>query len=226
MQRRSYLSIQFIGIPSDTLYGIALGLWLLSGVAVLHPRTEELIASKFHHLRPPSALELQLLGPAWWQVCTSAGVNPDKFRLWIHEGPETTAPITVGNTIAVSHWSLYNLGSRHGHSPDLEAVLAHHLAMPRLASLATFWLSLPARITGAAIVAGLKNPVLSIVIKIVLGRSSLPGADRQNRDHGHSPDDRTSQLERGNSSTAVRRPRWPAARCPSWGGRARTQPSS
>jgi hypothetical protein len=61
VQRRSYLSIQFIGIPSDTLYGIALGLWLLSGLVVLHPRTEELIASKFHHLRPPSALEMQLL---------------------------------------------------------------------------------------------------------------------------------------------------------------------
>jgi hypothetical protein len=36
----------------------------------------------------------------------------------------------------VSHWSLYNLGSRHGHSPHLEAVLAHelahHLTMPWL----------------------------------------------------------------------------------------------
>jgi hypothetical protein len=73
----------------------------------------------------------------------------------------------------VSHWSLYNLGSRHGRSPHLEAVLAHelahHLAMPRLVSLAIFWLSLPARITGAAIMAGLRNPVLSIVVKIVLG---------------------------------------------------------
>jgi hypothetical protein len=84
-------------------------------------------------------------------------------------GRKTSAPITAGNTVAVSHWSLYNLGSRHGRSPHLEAVLAHelahHLSMPRLVSLAIFWLSLPARITSAAIMAGLRNPVLSTVIR-------------------------------------------------------------
>jgi STE24 endopeptidase len=169
----SYLSVQFIGIPSDTLYGIALGLWLLSGLVVLYPRIEEHFAARFHHLRPASVMDLQILGPAWWQVCAVAGIDPNKFRLWIYEGPETTAPITAGNTVAVSHWSLYNLGSRRGRSPHLEAVLAHelahHLAVPRFVSLAIFWLSLPARITGAAIMAGLKNPVLSIVVKLVLG---------------------------------------------------------
>ena len=43
------------------------------------------------------------------------------------------------------------------------------LARQKATSLAILWLSLPARITGAAILTGLRNPVLSIVVKIVLG---------------------------------------------------------
>ena len=27
-------------------------------------------------------------------VCTAAGVNPDHYRVWAHEGPEATAPAT------------------------------------------------------------------------------------------------------------------------------------
>jgi Zn-dependent protease with chaperone function len=115
-----------------------------------------------------SALESQRIGPAWWAVCTAAGVDPDRHRVWIYEGPEATAPVPAGNAVAVSSWSVYNLGgSRH-----LEAVLAHelahHLALPRLVSLVIFWWTLPARALGAAIVAGLRNPVLSVVVKSIL----------------------------------------------------------
>jgi hypothetical protein len=63
----------------------------------------------------------------------------DRCRVWIHEGPQTTAPATVGRTVAVTNWSLFMLPQRH-----LEAVLAHelahHLALPPRVSLSS-WLS-------------------------------------------------------------------------------------
>jgi len=110
VQRRSYLSLQFLGIPSETLYWILITVWLVSGLTVFYPRTEELLAWKFYRFRPPSALESQRIGPAWWAVCTAAGVDPDRHRVWIYEGPEATAPVPAGNAFAVSSWSVYNLG--------------------------------------------------------------------------------------------------------------------
>ena len=84
----SWPSINFVGIPGETLYRIVLVLWLVSGLVVLFPDTEELLASRFHRFRPPSALELHRIGPSGWAVCTAAGVDPDKYRVWIYEGPE------------------------------------------------------------------------------------------------------------------------------------------
>lgn len=43
-------------------------------------------------------LETQRLGPAWWAACAAAGVNPDHYRFWVHEGPEATAGSTVAET--------------------------------------------------------------------------------------------------------------------------------
>ncbi|TDO44618.1 peptidase M48-like protein [Kribbella sp. VKM Ac-2527] len=71
---------------------------------------------------------------AWLSVGHAAGVDPDNYRVWIHEGPEATAPATVGHTIALTNWSLYALPQR-----NLEGVLAHevahHLAQPQRVSL-------------------------------------------------------------------------------------------
>ena len=43
----SYLSMQFVGIPSETLYWILLAVWPISGLVVFYPRTEELLARCF-----------------------------------------------------------------------------------------------------------------------------------------------------------------------------------
>jgi STE24 endopeptidase len=123
VQRRAWLAVQFVGIPSDTIEHVALGVWLASGAALLYPRAQDLLAWKVWRLRPPSELESRRIGPAWWAVCTAAGVNPDRYRVWIHEGPEATAPQTAGATVAVTSWSVFTLPPR-----NLEAVLAHELA--------------------------------------------------------------------------------------------------
>jgi hypothetical protein len=135
-------------VPSRALYWVGLAVWVLSAVVVIaHPRGEDLLARKVYRLRPPSALESQRLGPAWWAVCTAAGVDPNRYRLWIHEGPGATAPATAGAVVAVTSWAMYVLPPRH-----LEAVLAHelahHLAIPRLPSLLLFWLTLPRSFDG------------------------------------------------------------------------------
>jgi Zn-dependent protease with chaperone function len=96
------------------------------------------------------------------------GVDPHSFRVWIHEGPEATAPATVGSTIALSNWSLYTLPQR-----NLEAILAHelahHLPLPRKVSLFLYWLSLPARLLGVFLAAGLRSKVFKTVFRVVIG---------------------------------------------------------
>jgi Zn-dependent protease with chaperone function len=67
----------------------------------------------------------------------------------------------------VTSWAVYRLPPRH-----LEAVLArelaHRLAIPRTPSLLLYWLTVPARVMGRAIVFCLEHRV-SILAKIVIG---------------------------------------------------------
>jgi Zn-dependent protease with chaperone function len=167
VQRRSWLAVQFVGLPSRALYIIALVAWVAATTATFHPRVEELLARRVWRLRPPSALEAQRLGPAWFAVCAAARVDPNRYRVWIHEGPEATAPVAAGSTVAVTSWATYTLPPRH-----LEAVLAHELfhalALPRAVSLLLYGASMPARLIAKTIRIGLKHHALSIVIKLVI----------------------------------------------------------
>ncbi|WP_427896709.1 M48 family metalloprotease (plasmid) [Kribbella sp. GL6] len=166
----SWLSVQFLGVPWRGFYWIAMAIWAATAVLVVaYPRAEEIIAWRVYHLRPPSAgWESQRLGPAWWAVCTAAGVDPNAYRVWVHEGMEASAPITAGSTVAVTHWALYTLPPRH-----LEAALAHelahHLAMPRALSVLLYWFTLPARLMGKTIMFCLRHHVLSILAKLIIG---------------------------------------------------------
>jgi STE24 endopeptidase len=156
----SWLSIQFLGVPNRALYWVGLAVWAASAVVlVTHPRPEVLLARTVYRQR---------IGPAWWAVCTAAGVNPDHYRVWVHEGPEATAPATAGSTVTVTSWAVYRLPPQH-----LEAVLARELAqrlaISRTPSLLLYWLTVPARMMGRAIVFCLRHRVLSILAKIVIG---------------------------------------------------------
>jgi Zn-dependent protease with chaperone function len=168
VQRRSWLSVQFVGVPGHTPYVIALVVWAVLAFGPLHPRVEDAMAWKVWRLRPPNALESSRLGPAWFAVCAAACVDPNRYRVWIHEGPEATAPATAGSTVAVTSWSVMRLGI-----PHLEAILAHELAhrlaLPRSVSLIIYGLSMPARLMGKAIVGGWKQPFVGFAIKVVIG---------------------------------------------------------
>ncbi|GAA3601441.1 hypothetical protein GCM10022235_86490 [Kribbella ginsengisoli] len=67
----------------------------------------------------------------------------------------------------MTNWSLYTLPQR-----NLEAVLAHelahHLALPPKVSLFLYWLSLPARMTGVVLRAGLRHDFWKKVVWAVI----------------------------------------------------------
>jgi hypothetical protein len=82
----SYLSIVVVGnIPFDLSTGpafwVIMTIWLGSGAALWHPRTEELLARFVYRLRSLSELETRRIGPAWWAVCTAAGADPNRYMV-------------------------------------------------------------------------------------------------------------------------------------------------
>lgn len=163
-----WYSVQFLGTFSSTLYAIEVVLWVGVALGSLHPRGESLLAWKVWRLRPPNKLEERNIIPAWFGACAAAGVDPNRWRVWIHEGPEATAPAVAGSTIEVTNWAALVLPTR-----NLEAVfaheLAHRLALPRPVSLIVYSLSLPARVMGKAIRAGGKQPIVGFLLKFIVG---------------------------------------------------------
>src|SRR4051794_28366963 len=67
----SWLAVQFVGLPSRTLYVLALVAWIAVTAAIFHPKAEQLLARRVWRLRPPSALEAQRIRPAWFAVCAA-----------------------------------------------------------------------------------------------------------------------------------------------------------
>lgn len=134
------------GFLGFTIGWIVVAVWIISGAVTLLSPTEEVIARHLLRLRLPTLIEQQRLGPAWHQVTRAAGVNPDRYTIWIQESDDANATPTPGHTIAVTRWALYTVPGQH-----LEAVLAHelshHLGGRARLSLLSFWYSLPARVT-------------------------------------------------------------------------------
>jgi Zn-dependent protease with chaperone function len=122
------------------------GVWVLSGGLTFIRPVEEMIARHLLRLRLPTSIERQRLGPGWYQLAHRAGVDPDRFTIWIQESEDVNATPTPGHTIAVTRWALYTVPVQH-----LEAVLAHelghHLGGRAWFSLLSFWYSIPARVT-------------------------------------------------------------------------------
>ncbi|MEU0093902.1 M48 family metalloprotease [Kribbella sp. NPDC006257] len=147
----------FVDFDDGPGFWIVMGVWIGSGLATLHPATEDLIARYVYRLRDLNNAEHNRIGLVWYNVCAAAGVNPSAFRIWICDADQITAPATSGHTIALTRWSLYTLDL-----PRLRAVLAHELAhhlgtTPRLSALVA-WYAIPAQ--AAAVVIRRVWPVL------------------------------------------------------------------
>jgi hypothetical protein len=83
VRRRSSLSLEFIGLPSTTLYVVVLVAWGVLAFGTLHPGA--------------------------FAGCAAADVDPHKYRVWIHEGAQATA----GATVAGTRWAIYLLPPRN-----------------------------------------------------------------------------------------------------------------
>ncbi|MCG8920549.1 M48 family metalloprotease [Actinokineospora sp. PR83] len=125
--------------------------WVLSGVVVFVPAIEAVLAKGLFDMHEPSARDLSRLEPVWTSVCRAAGVNRERYRLWIEGSKGLNAFAAGGRTVAVTRAAL-------DLPPHLlEAVLAHelghHLHGHARVSLLGWWYQLPAR--GAIILVAL-----------------------------------------------------------------------
>jgi STE24 endopeptidase len=118
--------------------------WVVAGAITFVPAFEHFLLPLVFRMRSPSARELARLTPCWQAVCTAAGVDGGRYRLWVERSHELNAFAAGGRTVAVTRTAL-DLPR-----PSLEAILAHelghHLAGHTRISLLIWWLELPARI--------------------------------------------------------------------------------
>ncbi|WP_166665604.1 M48 family metalloprotease [Kribbella caucasensis] len=137
----SISSMIFDGFPVV----LVLVIWILSGLLILWPPTENYLAKYLFRLRKPTLLEQQKLDVAWRAVCARVNVNPQYYNLWVEESDNINGLAMAGRTIAVTRWTLNSLPPR-----QLQAVLAHELGHHRgghpWASLVAFWYALPGRL--------------------------------------------------------------------------------
>lgn len=120
-------------------------LWVLSGLVVIWPATEDYIAKYLYRLRRPTMMEQQKLDISWRAVCARAEVDPGYYRLWVEESDTINGSAVAGRSVSVTRWALNNLPPR-----QLQAVLAHELGHHRgghpWAGLLVFWYALPGRL--------------------------------------------------------------------------------
>jgi hypothetical protein len=102
---------------------VVMSLWVLSGLVVLWPGFDGLVARFLLGLRQPTMVERHRLAPSWFAAAKRAGVDPNHYTLWIQEGENSTGAGVGGLSVSVTRWALYTLPPSH-----LEAVLAQDLA--------------------------------------------------------------------------------------------------
>lgn len=124
---------------------VLIGLWLVSGLAVLWQGFDGVVARFLLGLRHPTMVEQQRLAPSWLAVARKAGVDPNRYTLWIYESDGPTGVAVGGHTVSVTGWALYTLPPSH-----LEAVLAQdlvtHLRGRTWLSRLALWYSMPTRL--------------------------------------------------------------------------------
>ncbi|MFJ2738979.1 M48 family metalloprotease [Streptomyces sp. NPDC087440] len=118
--------------------------WLSTGALVFHRPTEDLLCRYLLRLRRPSLYDRDKLDPAWREVTALAGVDGDRYGLWVEESEELNALAAGGHVVAVTRRALDVLEPR-----QLAAVLAHELSHQQeghtWAYLLGRWYGLPAR---------------------------------------------------------------------------------
>jgi Zn-dependent protease with chaperone function len=148
-------------------------IWILSGLVIFWPRTEDYLARYLFRLRRPTMLEQQKLDVAWRAVCSQVHVDPQYYKLWIEESDDINGYAMAGKSIAVTRWALNSLPPR-----QLQAVLAHELGHHQggntWTALVVFWYALPGRsVAGLVRAISGTNPVVGCLVAAFLFLSAV-----------------------------------------------------
>jgi Zn-dependent protease with chaperone function len=139
---------QFLGLGNGGW--VVLVLWTLSGLIVVWPGVDDLLARYLFGLRRPTLVESQRLAPSWFGVGQRVGIDPRPFSMWIQTTEVPTAAVAGGRTVAATSWAVNGLPPGH-----LEAVLAFdyatHLQGTSWIGRLLHWYSAPARLVGSGI---------------------------------------------------------------------------
>ncbi|WP_328927143.1 M48 family metalloprotease [Streptomyces sp. NBC_00190] len=129
------------GLP----YWLPTLLWIASGALVFHRPSEDFFARHLLRLQRPLAHELAALSPVWREVTARAGVDGDRYELWIEDTDHLNAYAAAGHIVGVTRFALENLPKS-----QLAAVLAHelghHTGGHAWSGLLGWWYGLPGRI--------------------------------------------------------------------------------
>lgn len=134
----------------ETTTWTVISLWILSGLAMLWRGSDALLTRVLLSVRQPTMVELRRLMPSWSAAANRIGVYGPRYTLWVEDSKEVSASVTVGYTVAVTHWSLFTVPPAH-----LEAILARelltHLSGRTWFSRLAAWYSIPARLVALGI---------------------------------------------------------------------------
>jgi hypothetical protein len=138
------------GFDLDERTWVLISIWLCSGLIVLWPGSDGLVARYLLGLRQPTMVEAQRLAPSWLAVANRAGIDANRYSLWIEGAESPTGVSASGCTVTVTGWAIYTLPPSH-----LEAAMAHdlatHLHGRGWVSRIALWYSVPTRIVALVI---------------------------------------------------------------------------
>ncbi|MFJ8617114.1 M48 family metalloprotease [Streptomyces clavifer] len=124
--------------------------WVLSGALVFHRPTESFLARRLLRLRVPTPAERARLEPVWREVTARAGVDHQRYELWIEESDDINAYAAAGHIVGVTTFSLNHLPNGQL-AAALAHELGHHTGGHAWASLLGQWYAQPAELTWRAI---------------------------------------------------------------------------
>ncbi|MET3986392.1 M48 family metalloprotease [Streptomyces sp. PvR034] len=122
----------------------AVTLWVASGAFVFHQPTERLIARHVLRLHRPLPHEQAVLAPVWREVTARAGVDGERYQLWIEDSDDVNALAAAGHIVGVTRHALERL-PRSQLAAVLAHELGHHTGGHAWAGLLGQWYGLPAR---------------------------------------------------------------------------------
>lgn len=129
------------GLP----YWVSTLLWIASGALVFHRPSESFFARHLLRLQRPLAHELAALAPVWREVTDRAGVDGERYELWIEDTDHLNAYAAAGHIVGVTRYALEKL-PRSQLAAVLAHELGHHTGGHAWSGLLGWWYALPGRI--------------------------------------------------------------------------------